>query len=654
MITAIEIAIWLLEIILLVLPTGFLFLLILSPSRLKKDRIIPDLFVVIGLGLGVSLCFWWLMSLWSFSNIVVLFFPTLSFVLVLFLKRKRRIPYDASDWRKDAFFSRANGLFLIFGFISFGFFSYITLMFSWSQVGDPWYLGLMTSVLQSQGKIPFTYAPISDNPINYPMGFPLLSAIGTSLTGLPPGMTMIMTSAFCMAMIPIMAAWLTLRKTDSLVLACLVFLLGFYTHPSSRAHYSLYNMFLNGTYPVSLGSLLVLTILCCFTFVPVRKSRPPSSHTRYHMIFLILSFSVFVSYAPFVVLPAIGILLVWFWKAVDFHNRALKGSMLYRMTSSSTILFVMAVGILSGVYLLASDDFSFFNTVFSELQNSFQGYAIEPPYFLEGIALPVIVLGVLGCVMELRRNPRSVNGWIVLFFSCLLILSLVPFLFNIGLSLLLPSRLAVFLAVCNYVYLAYLLGNWYQGWRLDGYSIPEWPKRTASRIHYGIMFTSVVLIAVIMIPSISRVMVEFPNQWDWYLDSSEFNDDLAGIMALRNIHNGSLVLNYMTYSDYFLPAAGIVNVVFDRQANVSRGRQLEEIWKQPTNSTLVQSLLYEYQVEFIFVSSSTVMLDLLGNSRTRIDKPAMASEYIAIFLSYIILERVFNQGDCAIFRVHHS
>ncbi|MHA2153119.1 MAG: hypothetical protein ACXAAQ_14160, partial [Candidatus Thorarchaeota archaeon] len=185
------------------LPFGILSVRGLYPQLLEKSKAVSLFFVSFFLGIPFMVGLLWIASQVLFSLATIIFIGLTSYIILVTAFVKFPIQEKESSSQQSRFFSLENGLFTVFILISVGFFGAIALFLGWSQVGDPWRVGAMVSLIIENGHLPTTYAPISDTVMGYPLGFPVLCAAVSVVSGSVPAVSQLIVSSLIMALIPV-------------------------------------------------------------------------------------------------------------------------------------------------------------------------------------------------------------------------------------------------------------------------------------------------------------------------------------------------------------------------------------------------------------------------------------------------------------------
>jgi hypothetical protein len=140
----------------------------------------------------------------------------------------------------------------------------------------------------------------------------------------------------------------------------------------------------------------------------------------------------------------------------------------------------------------------------------------------------------------------------------------------------------------------------------------------------------------------SHASFDLANHWAWFSHTAYFQDDFNGMEWIHsNATDQELVLCDWSYSSRYLQSLGVKNVSF-------YNTDLQKIWSDPQNSTLVFSLIRKYNVSYIFSASEWGYYSLIDGRYEA--KPFKPLGYVHYFSSYDFLELVFISGNTAIFR----
>jgi hypothetical protein len=147
-----------------------------------------------------------------------------------------------------------------------------------------------------------------------------------------------------------------------------------------------------------------------------------------------------------------------------------------------------------------------------------------------------------------------------------------------------------------------------------------------------------------------------------------FKDDFSAMEWIRNnVKDGELILNDWSWDGLFLTSLSAMNVTMQYSlaylstlnlsvqyhvAALNRTRDLQNVWLDPQNATLVHSLLGKYNVSYVFSSGDWGYLDIQGASKGYKAKPYSPDMYVEFFSNYPFLDLVFISGSSAVFKVN--
>lgn len=633
---------------------GYSCLLLLSNEAKSREYLIPHMLLSMALGVSIVLPFWWLISLFSFGVFEFMMVPfvlTALFLLANWINRRRLDGENRSNsvGPLGVFRSKQNAVFLIMAILAFIHFALTASYLSWPQIGDPWFHGRYILMIVDQGHLPTDFLPYDSAPLNYPLGFHLVAAGLTATMNQVPGITMILFASFVMALITMLPPYLVYRRTESSLYAFGAFLLCFFIHSVSYAQNSVYLNFLNGTYPVLVGLLMVLVCVTIAEF--------PSSETHYVTASRFLTISVitagaFVTYPSFALVTGLIMLSCYSRQIASlffYIPERLFGPEKARSTIF-VILLVLSFGIMAVLLLLVGP----FAYIINNLSHDRSSYMLIPStYFDASITIPITFIAFLGAIGELKAGKYHSTS---LLFAVLLIatlLSMNSLLFELGLQFLFPTRMMLVLQLWTYTYLFSFIATYGKD-VVPSLTRTVYGFRIVTQRNYRTL--SFILVLVAITPSLlGLVSYEIQRNSAWFTGGEQFEDDLAGAFYIKdNLDYGSLILNDQTDSDWFLPSSGIPNVVFTYPMNdssLSRGLEFELFWQDPGNESLARSLLSKYRVEGIYLSSQIHHRRLIVWNSTLGFRPFTPAEYRAMLLDYGFLVEVFRQGNCSVFIV---
>jgi len=636
------------------LPSGLLLASLLRPEWFRTCGYVPSLILVLALGLSCNIALWWVVSLISVSVLTLFLVPCLPLIALgsyFAVSRKIGAPELRSmlaRFRKG-FSSPINAVFLLLLVVSIAQLASLVSYVSWSQAGDPWFHGYYILAIMEQGKLPVSFAPYDSSLVSYPLGYHVLVAQLCLILGVPAGIEMIVVASYAMVLITLVPPVLVLSRTKSIPYSVAAYLFCFYIHPVEYAQNSIYMNFVNGTYPVVLGVLMTLSLLSLFSG---RSQKESPDGFRAFLIWAVLSLGILVTYPTFVIVAGVLFALVVFER---LRTQGMRSGLVTRR-KVATATFIILLGVLGALSLtLGPFSYIFVNLGFGIIWD----YLLQPTYFLSILYIPMLVFAVLECRRMIKAGScQSESLAFLILLSCTLI-SMVPYLFAIGLRLILPTRMMMLLQLWSFVYAAaYLhskrlvLGDLTVELRVLKSSGERYLRLSGTIYQIAL----VAFVAVSMTPTIWGFATgSEQSKAAYWTRSGEFQNDLAGGYYIRD-HAGyeELILNYETASDWGLPSLGIRNLVFLRpldNASKTRAFEFESFWSHPDNVSLVKGLLLKYGIQLIYLSSPDRIVRMIVDNTTFIPRPVSSVICHSYFSTYSFLYEVFHKGNCSIFEV---
>ncbi len=631
--------------VLINLPSGFVFVRFLLGRVPTRSNVLSYVVLMICAGIPVNLMCWWCIaqiwfSVWTFW-LVPLSATTISVLATKYLQSAARGP----ETNSGLFFTKANVFFSAIALFAFTFYTVVALYLGWPPPGDPWYHGRMVETIVVQQRYPVDYMPYSSHLILYPLGFHLLVAGLRMTTGFYVGEVMLIAACFVMATISIGIAWVTYARTESLWLTLLAFVLAFYIHPVSRAHFSAVQYFLNGTYPVLLGTEICLVSFLLLSRQGLDNSLAANLKTMsgFAMFALVLLFT----YPPFAVVQGFCFLVVVLKMPRKQGSRVLRRGK--KLLSAIVSLLLVAIG------ACLTGQFPYLQYWISS-RHVFYTYALSPLYLFNGIVLPILIIGAFGSALCYYSNRRDRFALVSIALTVSLLLSTVPPLFESFLSYLLPNRLSLVVSFASYVFVMEFFNLACE--RIT--TLVSQRGVSACPIHWlespgRFQLLTFLIIGILIFPSVSRVLF-FDAQFraNWLNRDPNAQNDFRCMEFLGQVHDDThLVLNYMSYTDYFLPSFGILNTTYGLAMDRYRAEVLRAIWDHPENETAMRELLATYGVRYILVTSFWAILDFLGNGTVR-SRAIDAVTYQQYWDNYSFLHKVFAAGNSCVYEVKAS
>ncbi|MFW9887431.1 MAG: hypothetical protein ACFFER_04575 [Candidatus Thorarchaeota archaeon] len=677
-----ELIIGYLVIIGLSVPYGLLISRHLYPSFLQKSNMTIVFFISILLGLPFLVGILWIVSQLSFSIVTVILIGILSYLVLGIALIRYPFLFSESNGRlSPRVLSTESIVFAILMITSLGYYGITAIYLGWPQVGDPWRVGTMVSLIIENGHIPSTYEPISNNTMGYPLGFPVVCATVSITSGCLPAVSQIIVASLLMGLIPVAIAWWVFVKGKSLFFASLAFLLSFYLHPITVARYGIQYYYLNGTYTVLLSIVIAFAAITAIALTQLTLNS--SSILGTFSILAFIFFSCFIVYPSLIFVPG---LLMLFW----ILQQARTGEFVLNLKS---IILTLVVVLAFGFVTIAAYVNGLFQFIFDILERSEHliGYHIPADYFTTGLVGVFFIIAIATSTYRLVKTQNRVFDATFLILIGAVLLSMDDGLYTLGLNILLPTRMVIMLTLWSFAYVAFLpmhISEWanrsvevttlhqrisalergirtqnrefiafykvrYSTGKLSKYIARLLRHRIRKNRSIDVKILSFLIFFALLSPSlVNTTSFTIINQKSWFVRSTVFADDLEGMLYVKkNYSPTDLILNYQSFSELFFPSIGVFNVVFDFESDKDRASELSEIWNDPYNISRANYLISKYNVSVVFLSSVYSVLDTVNFTSGAGGRPLPQTEYSIAFESYDFLEIAFAQGGCIVYTV---
>ncbi len=639
----------------LVLPPGYLASRAFFSKWHQVQYVVPFVMISMVLGTILVIPIWWTLSLMSYNIITLIAVPLVSLVIILiqnnkFLNKESTISFFHSAKTKE------NKFFLVLSLVSFGYIAFTTLTLAWVEPGDPWAHSVFVTLIVQNGKIPTTFLPLVSDGIHYPFAYHMLAASLWSLAGLVPGKGLLLVASFSIALIPILVAWWCYARTKSYQAALISFFFTFF-YSSFGVEYSLWGYYFNGSYTVITAALIPIISILLID----KTARGIESIDLKTLSFLvILCYIAFITYPVFILVPGFVILLIMIQKG--FFVVRWKSRLTLRTPETLEVLFVFC-SVLIGAFLLYlytyTDYLYYIHLLFigsgEESQiGQLHNYYLEPAYFLDPFVILISCSLFIASILGIRKNTKSLFFIVIIVFQIVWYLSIIPIIHDSFLFILQPQRFLVLISILAFVLTPEAFRKVKQkiSDRDESWEIIVIKKLNVTRIKT--LSVIVLIISIILIsPSIvCHFSGTYAIRAGSFQNSETWKNDAAGIQWLvENTDEDDLILNFQTYSDFFIPSFGLLNVVYARPTNETMGFALYNVWNSTENETLVYSLLQEYDIDYIYLAEYWGMVDVINHVYHAQLRPYYVANYTSYFNSYTFLEIRFQQGYCFVYEV---
>lgn len=638
---------------LLALPIGYL---LISTSRRRKVPNIPftvEIPVYLALGLVAYSFFLTVFGVFVISSysLVILAFLALIFNLV----------YKLLKWKKNKnmrtcrkifflrFFDYKNIVPVALFLIGLLYFSIVVGYYGWPPIGDAMNHGLIASLLVQNGKIQLNYLPLSSTPLDNPIGFHVLAASFSLLTGLLPGESVFLLAAAVIILIPLLLYSLCYVVTRSILPSILAFFSALITIPFGLTYYLIGYLF-NGPYPNLFGFLGI--ILFCFLLAidsHVSAERPT---IRSKLSGFITSLHLLVTYPPFVLFPLIYALLR-FRNSWSVFQRFLRR---WWISITMTFLVSLMIAFMNRIYL-----FEVLRLVSLKLGGVLVvSYEIQPAFFYTLSGIAVVVATFIAIFFLLKHIHTNIALFYVL--VAILCFASLPDFMRPYLSLFLPSRSIVIVTLLSWVliltFLLHLLTvtpvhyarDDFASVRLKGFSC----KLDLHSARVAVIF--LLSFSIVFPPYLVPTFTFRQSRLGWF-QLSKYSDDYKVLLWVHeNIAPNDLILNDYSYSSTYLLSFSVKNVTsyyyLDTKESIQRAEDSHNFWKKPNDYVLFSELVDKYSIEYVLVTSETGYRDWVGVGGDDKYKPKPFRNMTkTIFDNNPYVELVFEAGSAGVYRV---
>jgi len=639
----------------LVLPTGYLASRIFFSKWHQAQYMVPFIMISMMLGTILVIPIWWTLGLLSYNIITLIIVPLASLAIILISTRKSLSKESIASVFSSAK-TDANKFFLVLSLISFGYIVFTTLTLAWAEPGDPWAHSVFVTLIIQNGKIPSSFLPLVSHGIHYPVAYHTLAASLWLLAGLVPGKGLLLVASFSLAMIPIISSWWCYARTESYLAALISFVFTFF-YSNLSVELSLWGYYFNGSYTILTACFIpVISILLID-----KTTRGIDSIDLKTLSFLVmLCYIAFITYPVFILVPGFIIVMIMIQKV--FFGDGLKSKLTLRAPNTSEVLFIIC-SILIAVFVLYlyvyTDYLYYIHLLFIGSGNESQvgqlhNYYLEPAYFLDPFVFLISCSLFIASLLGLSKNSKSLFFIAITVFQIVCYLSIIPIIHDSFLFILQPQRFLMLISILAFVLTPEAFRKVKQkiSDRDERWEIIVIKKWNLTRIK--ILSIIVLIISCIFIsPSIvSHFSGAYAIRAGSFQNSEAWKNDAAGIQwMVENIDENDLILNFQTYSDFYIPSFGLLNVVYARPTNETLGLALYNVWNSTNNETLVYSLLQEYGIDYIYLAGYWAMIDIVHYIYHAQLRPYFVSNYTSYFNSYDFLQIRFHKGACIVYEV---
>jgi hypothetical protein len=556
----------------------------------------------------------------------------------VWLLLRQRHNLDAIKSLKSVTFKTIDrhSLFLYLPFVfSFVFLTIVSSLMAWPPPGDAFTHGLYVGLINYSGRVPTTFAPISNSPILYTLGFHSFASLVSQVSGLYPGQAILVLAAFFAAqLIPLLFS-LAYSKTNSVTLSLIVCLLALLVPGASYVnfsfHFYIFGKFWNGVYPALAADSMLVALV--FLMACWKKSPAPISAfvTLVVAMFITNSSYLFVALVLSLAFVATTLSRQWF---------------VTKLRSYAPYLFAGLV-----VALIC------FALSFSQLAH----YANLIKMWSPGHWRPLLdftselgIIAVAGAVASLYISFNGSDKSLAQIYLTAFMLFLIPML-----SVTVYENFLFFYSVKN----AYTILPWFStvilsvsASRIRGFPFIKPPRLALPgflRNRKLWELRSYILLAI-CVALVSPYLFSHATapQYHWNAVSS---DDLAcNEWIATNVPTKSRVLNDRSFAGLRMTLYGLRNLTNSRGEDPSLAPfslEINQILENPSNYRLVKKIIDKYHIEYVFISSDNTYFDYYVTFSYR-GRSYEQSKYLRIFDINPWLHRAFSQNKSVVYQTY--
>jgi hypothetical protein len=556
----------------------------------------------------------------------------------VWLLLRQRHNLDAIRNLKSATFKTIDRriLFLYLPFVfSFAFLTIASSLMVWPPPGDAFTHSLYVGLINYSGRVPTTFAPLSNSTILYTLGFHAFASLVSQVAGLCPGQAVLVLAAFFAAqLIPLLFS-LTYSKTNSVTLSLIVCLLALLVPGASYAnftfHFYLFGKFWNGVYPALAADSLLMALV--FLIACWKKNPAPIG------AFAALVLAMFIANSSYLF---VALVLMLVFVATTFRRQ-------WFVTKLRSYAPYLLVGLILVLICFALS--------FSQLAH----YANLIKMWSPGHWRPLLdftselgIIAVIGALASLYVLFNGTDKGLARIYLTAFVLFLIPML-----SVTVYENFLFFYSIKN----TYTILPWLStvilsisASHIHGFPFIKSPRLALPsflRNRRLWELRSYILLAICA-ASVSPYLFShaMAPQYHWNAVSS---DDLAcNEWIVINVPARSRVLNDRSFAGLRMTLYGFRNLTNSRGEDPSLvpiALEINQILDKPSNYTLTRKLIDEYNIEYVFISSDNTYFDYYVTLSYH-KRSYEQSRYLRMFDRNPWLRRAFSQNKSVVYQTY--
>lgn len=674
---------------LLFTPVGLLVIKKIAPSLAVYGHfaLIP---VYFGIGLSINTIGFFVSAVFWWSPLVPLAFLVLP-LLYLILSSLRTEPRKTLNQLIQNIRHHKLPFVLFLGTMLY--FMLAVSGYRWPPPGDLLRHGAVTSLILFQEGFPSDLSWLGNiSSLFYPLGFHITSANISLLTGLYPAESVFLLGAIVISLIPNSIFLLTYALTSHRPLSTLSYL-GTLIIPTSLRAWpsgiplleSLTNLLLpfsandmerwitgyfhNGPYPNIYAFLLVFLFCILLT-----QTLSFHVNSRFLLITSIIIAALIITYLPFAVY-----LILYLMVAVPLSIGASLQQRPLENRPQSRIWILLAIGISIAILVFLPTILTVAQDIFTYLavngRRQFNPYTIPWHFLVTSISGFLVMISTPLALYSIMGKTKYSNLSVFFLITLIpLILSIHPAYFPF-LGFLLPDRGLMIHTNLAWVFVGGLILSFSNSkqartivnntWnrvshifqkpamisrpRLSPSQAPEIPDLTPYLVLF-LLFAPILWGQFALVPA----RLYAPSETDAFP-----HNYAAATWISQSIPRHDLILNDLSWDSLYLQSYTMKNVTYTSfivEFDADRGRDLRQIWRNPSNEPLLRAQLKQYNVSYIYSSMAKNELRLthLGEDGNYESKSFSPEEYRQILSTYPFLVISFQQENALVYWVNQT
>jgi len=553
--------------------------------------------------------------------------------------------------------------------LSFIRYIYLILDIGWAPILDPISHGKYVGLILFHHRIPLTTYPVGNlsfSPFKYPMGFHVLSASVSFITGLYPSLSILIIATMIVIFLPSLLYSIIYIGTNSIELSLIAYLLAYFL-PDGKvllwqpSHDLMLGNFLVGTYPNLMGNIIFLSF-----FYIILGFNNDYYFKKNFVLYAILTFSLIFVYFPLLPFVILFIILRILIKKIN------KSKIIFFRFANIFIVLVLLV-IFWGIISFFHDKIlQVLNINSSFLYEIYERYPLftSKQYIFYTISILISFFISIWYLFNSKNKELSII-FLVLFIP--LVLAQNEYIYKNFLWFIQPDRVFILLVTSSYI--INLIGvafalicvsklfNWKIKFRIINTSGHE-------RIN-DLKIVNILLICGVTIFMLPSLMGHFSYSYPSYLkDVLPHGNDLVVMKWLsENTNATDVILNDFSMITTWIPSFKAHDIINDRDILrevyhfhtidgtwlANRTIECNNIILRPWDYNLTKEMADKYNLKYIYISENDSLLGMYSEGKRYSPifpwESYSQDERIKFYLSNPYLEMVYKSGNSVVFKI---